>query len=47
MEDVPLTEITNADETIDGEIDESAGRVQYTDLVTDIQDMTYCANLLN
>lgn len=47
MEDVPLTEITNADETIDGEIDESAGRIQYVDLVTDIQDMTYCANLLN
>lgn len=47
LADVPLTEITNADETIDGEIDESAGRIQYTDLTTDIQTVTYCGNLLN
>ncbi len=47
LANVPLTEITNADETIDGEIDETAGRVKYTDLTTDIQTMTYCGNLLN
>jgi hypothetical protein len=47
LSNVPLTEISNADETIDGEIDESAGRIQYTDLTSDIQDMSYCANLLN
>lgn len=47
MADVPLTEITNADETIDGEINESAGRIQYSNLTSDIQTMTYCANLLN
>lgn len=47
LDNVPLTEITNADETIDGEIDETAGRVKYTDLTSDIQTMTYCGNLLN
>lgn len=47
LDNVPLTEISNADETIDGEIDFAAGRVQYANLTDDIQTMTYCGNLLN
>ena len=47
LANVPLTEISNADETIDGEIDETAGRVKYDNLTDEIQTMTYCANLLN
>ncbi|MFT7432793.1 MAG: hypothetical protein ACI9TY_000414 [Alphaproteobacteria bacterium] len=47
MDDVPLTEVVNADEAIDGEIDFAAGRVKYDNATNDTQDVTYCANLLN
>lgn len=47
MNDVPLTEVVNADETIDGEINSAEGRLKYTNQTASLQTVTYCANLLN
>tara|TARA_R110000868_G_scaffold218576_1_gene469016 strand:+ start:160696 stop:161322 length:627 start_codon:yes stop_codon:yes gene_type:complete len=46
MAGMPLSESQSADEAIDGEIDEAAGRVTYDDQTTSTQTLVYCANLI-
>lgn len=47
INDVPATELNNADEAIDGEINNADGRLQWGAPVGGIATATYCANLLD
>lgn len=47
FEDMPLTELLNADETIDGENDALNGRLTYTNDTDQIQNAVYCGNILD
>lgn len=47
LTNMPLTELENADDAIDGAIDFNTGRLKYDNQLDEVQNATYCANLLN